>query len=83
MKLRAFGDVFASFNWKAYHELVDFERLFVRAVMNNWKETSHKSIDLITRKHMFWAELMSQFADIGMVIDKEAGRTDAGPVPDK
>lgn len=83
MKLRAYGDVFASCNQKAYQELVDFERLFVRAVMDNWRETSQKSIDLITRKHMFWAELMSQFADIGQLIDREAGKVEVPPAVEK
>lgn len=83
MKLRAFGDVFASINWKAYQELVDFERWFVRALMEHWRDTSQKSIDLITRKHMFWAELMSQFSDFATIIDREAGRAEPPPVPDK
>lgn len=74
LKLRAFGDVFASFNQKAYEEVVDFERLFVKSLIENWKEMSQKSIDLITRKHMFWAELMSSFADCEREIDKEIAR---------
>lgn len=74
LKLRAFGDVFASFNQKAYEEVVEFERLFVKSLIENWRETSQKSIDLITRKHMFWAELMSSFADCEREIDKEIAR---------
>ena len=71
MRLRRFGDVFASFNMKTYDEIVAFEKYFVKSVMENWKETSAKSIDLITRKHLFWADMMSSFSDVSRVLNRE------------
>jgi hypothetical protein len=71
LKLRAFGDIFASFNQKAYDELLVFEKYFVRSVIENWRETSAKSIELITRKHVAWADMMSNFSDISRLLDEE------------
>ena len=69
--LRRYADIFASCNKNVYDEVVKFEKNFVRSHIQNWKEMSSKSVDLILRRHTSWADLLGHFNDITAVLEKE------------
>lgn len=51
----------------------------MRSVVANFEDMSSKSIDLITKGHLLWAELLSNFTDIKKVCWKAAAPPPPAP----
>ena len=70
LRLRRYADLFAFFNYSAYREVTAFESYLTRRMIANFEDMSAKSIGLITKNHVLWAELLSNFTEIKRVCWK-------------
>jgi len=42
----------------------------IKSLLGNFEDMSSKSIELITKNHMLWAELLSNFTDVKKICWK-------------